>query len=160
MGLFNFGKNKEEDSTKTASSDDGSGSSDNSNLEAALNKDKKDMIRGIEDLSETTVKEVMIPRIDVDFLSIDTPPDELMTKIAASGHSRFPVYSESVDNVVGVLYVKAQDEEKAQVRDEQTGLNANLVQIYIAQESMDEFISAVKNNTKDLAFEILPDSEA
>jgi len=106
MGLFNFNKNKEEDSAKTASSDDGSGSSDNSNLEAALNKDKKDMIRGIEDLSETTVKEVMIPRIDVDFLSIDTPPDELMTKIAASGHSRFPVYSESVDNVVGVLYVK------------------------------------------------------
>ncbi len=59
-----------------------------------------------------------------------------------------------------LLYVKAQDEEKAQVRDEQTGLNANLVQVYIAQESMDEFISAVKNNAKDLAFEILPDSEA
>ena len=105
MSLFNFGKNKEDDAAKTASDDSG-GSSDNSNLEDALSKDKKDMIRGIEDLSETTVKEVMIPRIDVDFLSIDTPQDELMTKIAASGHSRFPVYSESVDNVIGVLYVK------------------------------------------------------
>ncbi|MBQ3825832.1 MAG: magnesium/cobalt efflux protein, partial [Spirochaetaceae bacterium] len=103
MGLFNFGKNKEDDAAKTASDDSG-GSSDNSNLEDALSKDKKDMIRGIEDLSQTTVKEVMIPRIDVDFLSIDTPQDELMTKIATSGHSRFPVYSESFDNVVGVLY--------------------------------------------------------
>ena len=64
------------------------------------------MIKGIEDLSETSVKEVMIPRIDVDFLSIDTPQEELLAKIAESGHSRFPVYSESIDNVLGILYVK------------------------------------------------------
>lgn len=70
------------------------------------NEEKRDMIKGIEDLSETSVKEVMIPRIDVDFLSLGTPQDELLAKIAESGHSRFPVYSESIDNVVGVLYVK------------------------------------------------------
>jgi len=64
------------------------------------------MIKGIEDLSETSVKEVMIPRIDVDFLPLGTPQEDLLEKIAASGHSRFPVYSESIDNVVGVLYVK------------------------------------------------------
>lgn len=71
-----------------------------------LNEEKQDMIRGIEDLSQTSVKEVMIPRIDVDFISLDIPQEELMEKIAASGHSRFPVYNESIDNVVGVLYVK------------------------------------------------------
>ena len=48
----------------------------------------------------------MIPRIDVDFLCTGTPQDELLEKIAESGHSRFPVYSESIDNVIGVLYVK------------------------------------------------------
>ena len=64
------------------------------------------MIQGVEDLSETSVKEVMIPRIDVDFLSLDTPEEELLEKIAESGHSRFPVYTESIDNVVGVLYVQ------------------------------------------------------
>ena len=133
MSLFNFGKNKEEDSAKQASSDDSSGSSDNSNLEAALSKDKKDMIRGIEDLSETTVKEVMIPRIDVDFLSIDTPQDELMTKIAASGHSRFPVYSESVDNVIGVLYVK--DLINAFSRHESVDLNRIIRKAYFIPES-------------------------
>ncbi|MCM1321462.1 MAG: hemolysin family protein [Bacteroides sp.] len=74
--------------------------------EEILNEEKQDMIRGIEDLSETSVKEVMIPRIDVDFLSVGTPQDELLEKIAESGHSRFPVYSESIDNVIGVLYVK------------------------------------------------------
>ena len=71
-----------------------------------LNEEKKDMIQGVEDLSKTSVKEVMIPRIDVDFISSDTPQDELFTKIVASGHSRFPLYTDSIDNVIGVLYVK------------------------------------------------------
>jgi len=93
MGLFNkFFSNKQEDEIQSK--------------EALVLEEKQDMIKGIEDLSETSVKEVMIPRIDVDFLPLGIPQEELMEKIAASGHSRFPVYSESIDNVVGVLYVK------------------------------------------------------
>ncbi len=69
-------------------------------------REKRDMIRGVEELADTSVKEVMVPRIDVEFLSIDLKRDELLGKIAESEHSRFPVYSESIDNVVGVLYVK------------------------------------------------------
>jgi len=75
-------------------------------LEEKLNDEKRDMIRGIVDLSDTSVKEVMIPRIDVDFLSIDVCGEALLSKVEESGHSRFPVYKESIDNVVGVLYVK------------------------------------------------------
>ena len=71
-----------------------------------LNEEKKDMIQGIEDLSKTSVKEVMIPRIDVDFISSDIQRDELFSKIISTGHSRFPVYTDSIDNVIGVLYVK------------------------------------------------------
>ena len=99
MGLFGLGKKKE---TKTEDA-----SSSRSEKEQMLNaEEKKDMIEGVEDLSETSVKEVMVPRIDVDFISIDTPQEELLVKITESGHSRFPVYSGSIDNVVGVLYVK------------------------------------------------------
>lgn len=71
-----------------------------------LKEEKEDMIHGVEGLSETSVKEVMVPRIDVDFIASDTPTNELLKKIIASGHSRFPVYSDSIDNVIGVLYVK------------------------------------------------------
>lgn len=71
-----------------------------------LKEEKEDMIHGVEGLSETAVKEVMIPRIDVDFISVDTQKDELFQKIINSGHSRFPIYSDSIDNVIGVLYVK------------------------------------------------------
>jgi len=71
-----------------------------------LESDQKDMIRGVVELSDTTVKEVMVPRIDTVFLSVDMDHDELLEKIAESGHSRFPVYKDTIDNVIGILYVK------------------------------------------------------
>ena len=43
-----------------------------------LKEEKEDMIEGVEGLSETAVKEVMVPRIDVDFISDQTPRDELL----------------------------------------------------------------------------------
>lgn len=71
-----------------------------------LNEEKQDMIQGVEELSTTMVKEVMVPRIDVDFIPSDIDKSELVNRIIASGHSRFPVYTDSIDNVVGILYVK------------------------------------------------------
>ena len=96
MSLFDIFKNKEVESE----------SSQSESQEEIIQEEKQDMIEGVEGLSSTTVKEVMIPRIDVDFISSDCKKEELIEKIIASGHSRFPVYSESTDNVVGVLYVK------------------------------------------------------
>ena len=74
--------------------------------EQILNEEKKDMIQGVEDLSKTSVKEVMVPRIDIDFIASDTTQEELFASILNSGHSRLPVYTDSIDNVIGVLYVK------------------------------------------------------
>ncbi len=71
-----------------------------------LNLEKQDMIRGVFTLSETTVKEVMVPRIDVAFVSLDMDPKEVVEKVGESGHSRLPVYKDTIDNVVGVLYAK------------------------------------------------------
>lgn len=101
--------------------------------EELLREEKRDMIRGIEDLSETSVKEVMIPRIDVNFLSENTPFDELLEKIAESGHSRFPVYSESIDNVIGVLYVK--DLIKVMTRKEGIDLTKIIRKAFFVPES-------------------------
>jgi CBS domain containing-hemolysin-like protein len=64
------------------------------------------MIQGVFELSGTTVKEVMVPRIDTVFLSASASGEELLRRICESEHSRFPVYQETIDNVVGVLYVK------------------------------------------------------
>jgi CBS domain containing-hemolysin-like protein len=72
----------------------------------SLESDQKEMIRGVVELSETTVKEVMVARIDTVFLSVDADAAEILERISESGHSRFPVYRETIDNVIGILYVK------------------------------------------------------
>lgn len=71
-----------------------------------LNVEEKDMIRGIVELSDTTIKEVIVPRIDVVFISDEISEEELYKILNETGHSRFPVYRETIDNVIGVLYVK------------------------------------------------------
>ena len=68
--------------------------------------DEQEMILGVRELASTTVKEVMVPRIDVEFVSLDAPIDESLETIIKSGHSRFPVYKDTIDNVVGMLYIK------------------------------------------------------
>jgi CBS domain containing-hemolysin-like protein len=72
----------------------------------ALESEKREMIRGVVELSETTVKEVMVPRIDTVFLAAGASPEELLARIAESEHSRYPVYRETIDDVIGILYVK------------------------------------------------------
>jgi CBS domain containing-hemolysin-like protein len=73
---------------------------------ASLETDQQEMIKGVLEFSGTTVKEVMVPRVDADFLAADLPRDQFLDKIAASGHSRFPVYSGTIDNVTGIVHVK------------------------------------------------------
>ena len=68
--------------------------------------EREEMIEGIEHLSETTVKEVMVPRTDTVFIPEDAPRKEAFRILIESGHSRIPVYRESIDDVVGVLYAK------------------------------------------------------
>ncbi len=72
----------------------------------SLESDQREMIMGVVELSETTVKEVMVPRIDTVFIDVDNTQDEILDKIITSGHSRFPVYEETIDRVIGILYVK------------------------------------------------------
>ena len=98
-----------------------------------IKEEKEDMIQGVEGLSTTTVKEVMIPRIDVDFISCSDTKEELFEKILKSGHSRFPVYSESTDNVIGVLYVK--DVLKAIVQNQEIDISKIVRKPYFVPET-------------------------
>jgi len=68
--------------------------------------EREEMIEGIEHLSQTTVKEVMVPRTDTVFIPEDAAREDAFRILIESGHSRIPVYRESIDDVVGVLYAK------------------------------------------------------
>ncbi len=79
---------------------------DNATNEEALDKEEKKMIRSIFEFGETTVKEIMVPRVDIKALDITTDYQTALSTIREAGHSRIPVYKESIDSIVGILYAK------------------------------------------------------
>lgn len=68
-----------------------------------LAKEEQEMLQGIFGFSETVAREVMTPRTDLVTLNMDMTFDELVSRVIQSGHSRFPVIGESVDQIVGVF---------------------------------------------------------
>ncbi|RRD65246.1 hemolysin family protein [Fretibacterium sp. OH1220_COT-178] len=72
----------------------------------ALEAVERRMIDGIIDFEETRVHEVMVPRMDMVTLEASDSLSEAMEVFIEHGHSRLPVYEESLDNIVGILYVK------------------------------------------------------
>jgi len=74
--------------------------------EGVIEEDEKAMIYSIFELGDTLVREVMVPRIDMIALEVTTPLLEALDAIMQAGHSRIPVYRETIDCVEGVLYAK------------------------------------------------------
>lgn len=74
--------------------------------EGVIEDEEKEMIYSIFQLGDTSVREVMVPRLDMVTLPIDTPLDEVVGTVLAAGHSRIPVYEDNVDHVRGLLYAK------------------------------------------------------
>lgn len=71
-----------------------------------VNEEESDMICSIFSLRSTMVREIMVPRIDMACVSVEASVREFLETILACGHSRIPVYQNSVDNVIGLLYAK------------------------------------------------------
>ncbi|MBQ7665973.1 MAG: HlyC/CorC family transporter [Synergistaceae bacterium] len=72
----------------------------------ALEASERRMIDGIIDFDETRVHEIMIPRTDMIALEANDTLAEAVNLFIEQGHSRIPVYEESPDNIIGILYVK------------------------------------------------------
>lgn len=67
---------------------------------------EKKMIDNLFDFSEMTVKEIMIPRTDMFCFSLNDTFEEIITKCQAELYARVPVYNDTIDNIVGIVYVK------------------------------------------------------
>ena len=74
--------------------------------EGSTTKEEKKILEGIVSFGNTETVQIMKPRIDIFALSHDETYDEVLTKILKHGYSRNPVYKNSIDNIVGVLYAK------------------------------------------------------
>jgi CBS domain containing-hemolysin-like protein len=71
-----------------------------------LEADERDMISGIFELSERPAREVMVPRVDVAAEPREATIGQVLDRVLATGYSRIPIYNETIDNVVGVVYAK------------------------------------------------------
>jgi putative hemolysin len=79
---------------------------ESSTEQGGFEEEEKEMIHGVIELGEKKVHEVMVPRIGIRAVNIDDPFDEVLDMIVRAGHSRLPVFEESLDNIVGILYAK------------------------------------------------------
>jgi magnesium and cobalt transporter len=71
-----------------------------------LDADALSMIEGVMQVSEMQVRDVMIPRSQMDMIDVEDEPEEFIPNVIETAHSRFPVYENSKDNVIGILLAK------------------------------------------------------
>ena len=74
--------------------------------EGVLDDVKQQLLTSVLEFSDIVVKEIMVPRTQMVGLEKGARFDEVMTLIEENEHSRIPIYEESIDNIVGVLYIK------------------------------------------------------
>ncbi|SFL26078.1 hemolysin family protein [Halanaerobium salsuginis] len=77
-----------------------------SQKEGVIKETEQEMIQSVFDFDDTLVKEIMIPRIDMICIEKDSSLAELIKLGVEKGHSRIPVYENSIDNIVGLVYIK------------------------------------------------------
>lgn len=96
--LFGFIRKPNEDAAPTFVDEEGQVQS--------LEEDETQMVRSILDLDKTLAREIMVPRIDIVALDIKASLSELVRTVIDAGVSRIPIYENTIDNVVGVVYAK------------------------------------------------------
>ena len=79
---------------------------DVSHEEGVIESDEREMIANVVDFGDSLAKDVMVPRIDVDFVNVQANYDEVVEAFRENNYSRLPVYRGSRDNVVGILFLK------------------------------------------------------
>ncbi len=74
--------------------------------EADVTAAEEEILHGVFELGDTQVQEIMIPRVDIVGIDRSTPWSEVVDRVRSSEHARFPVFDDTLDNLVGILYAK------------------------------------------------------
>jgi putative hemolysin len=74
--------------------------------DGVIEQEERRMIVSIFRLGDTLAREIMVPRIDIVALEVNTPLKEAVDTLIRFGHSRIPVFQETIDNILGLLYAK------------------------------------------------------
>ncbi len=74
--------------------------------EGVLEESESEMVRSALDFDETTAEEILTPRVDVTFISVNDSQEKIKNIIIENRYSRIPVYEETVDHIVGILHTR------------------------------------------------------
>lgn len=77
-----------------------------SRRQGEIDVEKQRMLTSILEFTDTTAREIMVPRTDVTAIAVDTPLEEVIRVCVETEFSRIPVYEDSIDKIVGVFYAK------------------------------------------------------
>ena len=77
-----------------------------SHEEGVIESEEKKMINNVFDFGDAVARDVMLPKVNMTFVDVDATYDELMEVFRSEKYTRYPVYEETTDNVIGVLNIK------------------------------------------------------
>jgi CBS domain containing-hemolysin-like protein len=127
--------------------------------EGIIEEEEREMIHGIIEIGDMTVREAMIPRIDIVAVEVTRRISEIVGLILKHGHTRIPVYEGTIDHIVGVAYAKDLLRYNAQRRGE-GGKNGDLRKVlrkpYFVPENknLSEFLHEMRENRVHMAIVI------
>ncbi len=105
LGFFNV-KIKTEKNPTALQTDELTELAELSVQKGEIEVEEHELIQGIVDFKNVSVREIMTPRVDIISVSTDDNFETLMKTISESGFSRIPLYQDNLDNIVGILYAK------------------------------------------------------
>ena len=120
--------------------------------EGELDAQRGELVHSALMFADVTVESIVTPRVDVAAINIDTPVQEILTFVKASRHSRFPVYSGNIDNVIGVLQIRRFIKSYIRYGDE-LDVRSVLDDIHFAHQStkIDELLSEMSRKRVNMA---------
>lgn len=102
--------------------------------EGVIEEQERDLVQSALEFDEITVKEIFTPRVNLVAVDVDNPLDKITEVVISEGYSRIPVYENTVDNIIGVLF--ARDYLRCIVRGEEVSLRAMLSAPYFVHKGM------------------------
>lgn len=123
--------------------------------EGRVDKDARDIIRGVLDLDETKIEEIMVHRKSMETIDIDQPVKAIINAVIASKYTRIPLWQSNQDNIVGILHSKdlLRALWKGQTNPSQLNLASIAMEPYFVPEttSLQEQLEAFKDNQQHFA---------
>jgi len=115
--------------------------------EGILEQEERQMIFSVFQFGDTLTREIMVPRIEMLALDIDTPMPDAVDVLLESGYSRAPIYKGRVDNVIGMLYAKDLLRVWREGNDQEHGIRNSLREPYFVPEAkkVDELLTEMQN---------------